>query len=107
MEDRELLNQIREIVNGLSVRGQEHEKALAINQIKILLTDPNDRNIRPCPLCGHPIDIGPRERGTHMAHGYRQPCIEPPLEGSINFERKEEEVYDCIDHVHDRHGERA
>ncbi len=91
MSDKELLEEVRKIVSGLPLRGSESEKAKAINQIKLLLLAPNDPYIRPCPMCGHPINVGPGEHGTHVLTGYRGPHIRPYLPGSLYWREEQED----------------
>lgn len=86
--DAELLRELKAIINGLPRRGGDREKLAAIGKMRMLVLEPS-ANIRPCPRCGHPIDIGPLERGTHVESGYRSPCIVPSLPGSWNHAERE------------------
>lgn len=87
--DAALLRELKAIVNALPRRGGDQEKLAAIGRMRILILEPSV-NIRPCPQCGHPLDISPSEGSTHVETGYRFPCIQPPLPGSWNAERADE-----------------
>lgn len=90
MTDKELLEEIRKLVNPLPRRGSEREKALTINKIQLLLLDPHDPKIVPCPACGHALDISWEERSTHVETGYREPHIKPYLPGSYLWKEEQE-----------------
>lgn len=79
--DAATLRELKAIINALPRRGGDREKVAAIGRMRVLILEPS-ANIRPCPACGHPIDISPGENGTHVEHGYRQPHIEPYRPGS-------------------------
>jgi len=89
--DAALLRELKTIINALPRRGAEREKATAIGRMRVLILEPS-ANIRPCPACGHPIDTGPGENGTHVEHGYREPHIQPYLPGSWLAEESAQDV---------------
>lgn len=89
MTKRVTMKRVREIVAAVPMPGLDRLSVEAIGLLREAFAI-EDGTAVPCPMCGYPVNA--REAGTHLRHGYRTPHIEPPLPGSWNAERRDDDA---------------